>query len=142
MSIPISLHLNHDGDPGVEAWSAAYPGFVTWAEDRTKVSGLRDRIAWYKSWRLAHLLPIVNEPVGHQTRTSPVEVHDNWRRFLPGTRRETLSFLSTLKASSDLLRSSCTDHGYGMESWTVGKTLRRLVSHEPRIATVYGERSK
>ncbi len=41
------------------------------------------------------------------------------------------------------------DTGYGSECWTVGKALRRLVSHElthwksiVRITTVYRERSR
>ncbi|MEE8303165.1 MAG: DinB family protein [Candidatus Tectomicrobia bacterium] len=241
MSIPITLHLNHDGDTGVEAWCSTYLGFVTWAEDRSQVLGrLADRIEWYRSWRLDHMLPLVYEPtgpfevteeikeseglfaydktpvtvnqidltiklltasrndliatldstpaavldwdppyqrfatwadwrtiranlahianaetqyycrvLGHQPQASPVDAQDNWREFLPRTRRETLSFLSTLKASNDLLRSTCSDQGYGSECWTVGKALRRLVSHElthwksiVRITAVYRERSR
>ena len=55
---------------------------------------------------------------------------DDWRVFLATSRAQAVAFLESVKSSPDLRRVRTIDHGFGEESWSVRKALRRLVSHE------------
>ncbi len=107
---------------GAIDWNPPYEHFAPWA-----------------NWRSirANLAHIANSEthyytmnIGHAPSHPPADAGRDWREFLPRSRAETVAFLEELKSSRDRCRVRSVDHGFGEESWSVRKALRRLVSHE------------
>lgn len=103
-------------------WDPPYNRFAPWADWRT----IRANLAHIADSETHYY----TRNIGHQPRFPPADPLGDWRAFLPQSRAEAVAFLEKLKSSHDLGRVQTLDHGFGEESWSVRKALRRLVGHE------------
>jgi hypothetical protein len=103
-------------------WDPPYRRFAPWADWRT----IRANLAHIANAETHYYA----RNIGHQPSGPPADPKGDWEDFLPRSRTQTLGFLEELKLSPDLRRVRTVDHGFGEESWSVRKALRRLVSHE------------
>jgi hypothetical protein len=103
-------------------WDPPYKRFAPWATWRS----VRANLAHIANGETHYY----TKNIGHQPALPPVDASEDWRIFLPQSRAEAVAFLETLKSSRDLHRARTVNHGFGDESWSVRKALRRLVSHE------------
>lgn len=108
--------------PGALDWNPSYRRFASWADWRT----IRANLAHIANAETHYYM----RNIGHHPSGSEVAPDGDWQVFLPQSRGQAIAFLEGVKSSRDLARVRTVDHGYGEESWSVRKALRRLVSHE------------
>jgi hypothetical protein len=113
---------SHRTSQAVLDWDPPYKRFAPWADWRT----IRANLAHIANGETHYY----TSNIGHQPRFPPADSRGDWRAFLPQSRAEAAAFLEKLKSSHDLGRVQTLDHGFGEESWSVRKALRRLVGHE------------
>lgn len=111
-----------DAPKGVIDWDPPYRRFAPWADWRT----IRANLAHVANGETHYY----TRNIGHQPSNPPVDPRGDWNEFLPKSRTQAVTFLEAMKSSRDLCRVRTVDHGFGEESWSVRKALRRLVSHE------------
>ena len=103
-------------------WDPPYRRFAPWADWRT----IRANLAHIANAETHYY----TRNIGHQPSVPQADPKGEWRAFLPASRAMAVAFLETVKSSRDLRRVGTVNHGFGEESWSVRKALRRLVSHE------------
>jgi len=103
-------------------WDPSYERFAPWADWRT----IRANLAHIANAETHYYAT----NIGHRPAVSPADPSGDWRVFLPRSRADVMPFLEELRSSDDLSRIRMFDPGYGEESWSVRKALRRLVGHE------------
>jgi hypothetical protein len=107
---------------GAIDWDPPYDHFAPWATWRT----IRANLAHIANGETHYY----TSNIGHTPLQPPADPGGDWRDFLPRSRGEAVAFLERLRSSGDLSRIRTVDHGFGEESWSVRKALRRLLSHE------------
>jgi hypothetical protein len=103
-------------------WDPPYERFAPWADWRT----IRANLAHIANAETHYY----TKNIGHIPLHRPADPCADWHTFLARSRGETIAFLEELKSSRDLCRVRTADYGFGEESWSVRKALRRLVNHE------------
>jgi hypothetical protein len=107
---------------GALDWDPPYRSFAPWANWRT----IRANLAHVANGETHYY----TRNVGYETSSPVADPHGDWNVFLRQSRAEAIAFLESVKSSRDLSRVGTIDHGFGEESWSVRKALRRIVSHE------------
>jgi hypothetical protein len=103
-------------------WDPPYRRFAPWADWRT----IRAVLAHIANGETHYY----TRNIGHEPSGAPADPAGDWRAFLKQSRDEAVAFLVALRGSPDLCRVRVVDCGYGEESWSVRKSLRRMVAHE------------
>jgi hypothetical protein len=103
-------------------WDPPYARFAKWANWRT----IRANLAHVANAEIHYYC----RQIGHRTRLPVYEPQSDWSAMLDHSRAETMVFLEGLRTSDDLLREIREDEAWGVEHWTVRKSLRRMIRHE------------